>query len=80
MVPKNEIRSGSLMRSHPARAMYDQIEDALTSITMQLRSAIEADAHRPHRVNGKANGASVPFQVAGARKAGTTVTVSLPLP
>jgi hypothetical protein len=24
--------------------MYDQIEDALTSITMQLRSAIEADA------------------------------------
>jgi hypothetical protein len=36
--------------------MYDQIEDALTSITMQLRSAIEADAHRPPRANGKANG------------------------
>ena len=50
------------MRSHPARAMYDQIEDALTSITMQLRSAIDADAHRPHRVNGKANGASGPLQ------------------
>lgn len=62
MVPKNEIRSGASLRSHPARAMYDQIEDALTSITMQLRSAIEADAHRPHRVNGKANGASGPLQ------------------
>lgn len=62
MVPKNEIRSGASLRSHPARAMYDQIEDALTSITLQLRSAIEADAHRPHRVNGKANGASVPLQ------------------
>ena len=50
------------MRSHPARAMYDQLEDALTSITMQLRSAIEADAHRPPRVNGKANGASGALQ------------------
>jgi len=29
---------------HPERAMYDQIEDTLTSITMQLRSAIQADA------------------------------------
>lgn len=46
------------MRNHPARAMYDQLEDALTSITMQLRSAIEADAHGPRRVNGKANGAA----------------------
>lgn len=80
MVPKKRNPLRSLMRSHPARAMYDQIEDALTSITMQLRSAIEADAHRPHRVNGKANGASVPLQVVDARKAGTTVTVSLPLP
>lgn len=31
--------------------MYDELEDALTSITMQLRSAIQADAR-------KANGAS----------------------
>ena len=29
--------------------MYDQLEDALTSITMQLRSAIEADAQRANR-------------------------------
>lgn len=43
------------MRNHPARALYDQIEDALTSITMQLRSAIEADAHAPPGANGKAN-------------------------
>jgi signal transduction histidine kinase len=42
--------------------MYDQLEDALTSITMQLRSAIEADARMPPRVNGKANGASGPLQ------------------
>jgi len=54
------------MRNHPARAMYDQIEDALTSITMQLRSAIEADAHMPPRVNGKANSASgLPQRVNG---------------
>lgn len=31
------------MSQHPARAMYDQIEATLTSITMQLRSAIQAD-------------------------------------
>jgi signal transduction histidine kinase len=37
--------------------MYDQLEDALTSITMQLRSAIEADAHRPGGPNARANGA-----------------------
>jgi len=53
---------GRAMRNHAARAMYDQIEDALTSITMQLRSAIEADANMPPRVNGKANGASGPLQ------------------
>jgi two-component system, NarL family, sensor histidine kinase UhpB len=47
---------------NPVRAMYDQIEDALTSITMQLRSAIEADAHRPPRVNGKTKYASGPLQ------------------
>ena len=34
------------MRQHPARAVYDQIEDTLTSITMQLRSAIERRHHR----------------------------------
>ena len=45
------------MRRHPARAMYDQLEDTLTSITMQLRSAIEADARMPARVNGSAGGA-----------------------
>ena len=32
------------MRRHPARAMYDQLDDTLRSITMQLRSAIQADA------------------------------------
>ena len=48
------------MRHHPGRAMYDQLEDTLTSITMQLRSAIEADANMPARVNGKVNGASGP--------------------
>ena len=37
------------MRHHPGRAMYDELEAALTSITMQLRSAIQADTRR---VNG----------------------------
>lgn len=46
------------MRQHPARAMYDQIEETLTSITMQLRSAIQSDVTLPPRVNGKVNGAS----------------------
>ena len=33
------------MRQHPARAtMYAQIEETLTSITLQLRAAIQADA------------------------------------
>jgi signal transduction histidine kinase len=40
------------MRNHPARAMYDQLEDTLSSMTMQLRSAIAADAQHPLRVNG----------------------------
>jgi signal transduction histidine kinase len=35
--------------------MYDELEDALTSITMQLRSAIQADTRR-------ANGASDPMR------------------
>src|SRR5512143_3558943 len=49
------------MRHVPARAMYDQIEDALTSITMQLRSAIQADARMPSRMNGNANDAVDPL-------------------
>ena len=40
------------MRRHPARAMYDQLDDTLRSITMQLRSAIQADANGLARVNG----------------------------
>jgi two-component system sensor histidine kinase UhpB len=35
------------MRNPPARAMYDQLEDTLTSMTLQLRSAIAADARPP---------------------------------
>ena len=50
------------MRHGPARGMYDQIEDALTSITMQLRSAIHADANMSGAANGKVNGAKDPFQ------------------
>jgi signal transduction histidine kinase len=46
------------MGHHPARAMYDQLEDGLISITRQLRSAIEADAGRPGRVNGKPQAAA----------------------
>src|SRR5204863_2119757 len=34
------------MRNHPPRAMYDQLEDTLTAMTMQLRSAIAADARQ----------------------------------
>jgi two-component system sensor histidine kinase UhpB len=44
------------MRRYPARAMYNQLEDTLRSITMQLRSAIAADANRPSRVNGASSG------------------------
>ena len=46
------------MRRYPERAMYNQLEDTLRSITMQLRSAIAADSIRPTR-NG---GASSPLQ------------------
>lgn len=38
----DSTRSGT--HRHPGHAMYDQLEDALASISMQLRSAIEADA------------------------------------
>ncbi len=41
------------MHHHPARAMYDQLEDTLSSITMQLRTAIALDAGIPPRGNGK---------------------------
>jgi len=44
------------MRNHPARAMYDQLEDTLSSMTMQLRSAIAADARPASPANGRANG------------------------
>jgi len=55
-------RARGIMRQHPARAMYDQIEGMLTSITRQLRSAIQADANMPVRVNGNPDCASGPFQ------------------
>jgi two-component system sensor histidine kinase UhpB len=45
------------MRQHHARAMYDQIEGMLTSITKQLRSTIQADAEMPARVANTANAA-----------------------
>jgi len=44
------------MRNHPARAMYDQLEDTLTSMTMQLRSAIAADAQPALQAKGRASG------------------------
>ena len=43
------------MRKHPARAMYDQLDDTLTSMTRQLRSAIAADA-QPPQASGRARG------------------------
>jgi signal transduction histidine kinase len=49
------------MHHHPARAMFDQFEDTLGSITRQLRSAIEADARLPPR-NGSAVPATGPLQ------------------
>jgi signal transduction histidine kinase len=58
------------MRQNRARAMYDQIEHALISITMQLRSAIDADAGMPSRVNGEMSGGTGPLHRAGwARQA-----------
>lgn len=41
------------MNHHPAHAMYDHFENTLSSITLQLRSAIEADAGLPARGYGK---------------------------
>lgn len=50
------------MRQHHARAMYDQIEGMLTSITKQLRSTIQADAEMRDRVGGNGDTAGEPFQ------------------
>ena len=44
------------MCNHSARAMYDQLEDTLSSMTMQLRSAIAADARPASPASGRANG------------------------
>ncbi len=41
------------MRPHPVRSMYDEIEGMLTSMTMQLRSAIYADVNMPSRDEGR---------------------------
>jgi hypothetical protein len=79
------------MPRHLARAMYDQLEDTVTSVTMQLRSAIQADAGMPARVNGRGNEAigrlrrssgwarQVSAESNGTRNSGTTLTVSLPM-
>ena len=53
------------MAHYPARAMYDQLEEGLISITRQLRSAIEADASMVPRPNGK------PHAMGDALRAGT---------
>ena len=50
------------MRQHPGCAMYDEIEGMLNSITMQLRSAIQADAEMQAGLQGNVNGARGPFQ------------------
>src|SRR5512134_3613441 len=50
------------MRQHHARAMYDQIEGMLTSITRQLRSTIRADAEMQDRMSGNAHTAVESFQ------------------
>jgi signal transduction histidine kinase len=50
------------MSQHPARAMYDQIEETLISITMQLRSAIQADTDAASRASERAGGAADPLQ------------------
>jgi two-component system sensor histidine kinase UhpB len=44
------------MRNHSARAMYDQLEDTLTSMTMQLRSAIAADAQPAPQAKDRTSG------------------------
>jgi signal transduction histidine kinase len=44
------------MRNHPGRAMYDELEAGLTSITMQLRSAIQADTRRVNGASDRLHG------------------------
>jgi signal transduction histidine kinase len=44
------------MRNHPGRAMYDELEEGLTSITMQLRSAIQADIRRVNGASDRLHG------------------------
>lgn len=56
-----DVSGKGSMRHHSGRAMYDQLEDSLSSITLQLRSAIEADAKMPPRVNGEVNQAFNPL-------------------
>jgi signal transduction histidine kinase len=78
--------SQTIMRHGPARGMYDQIEEALTSITMQLRSAIHADAHMPAAVGGMARVSPDPFrrdsgwarQIAGELGSVLLCTLGLP--
>ena len=54
-------------RQHPARATYSEIEDTLASITVQLRSAILADAVSPARANGRPSHLSDPLRSADGR-------------
>lgn len=53
------------MRRHAERAMYVHIEDALSSITTQLRSAIDADARTASGANGNVHDAASPLRRAG---------------
>jgi signal transduction histidine kinase len=46
------------MRNPPEHARYDQLEDTLTAMTMQLRSAIAADVRPSSRSGGTARAVS----------------------
>lgn len=46
------------MSQHPARTMYDQIEDTLTWLTMRLRSALRADTDVAARASERADAAA----------------------
>ena len=87
--------AGDRMRHHPGRAMYEELGAALTSITMQLRSAIQADSWRLNGSGDRLHGdrawtrqitaelGSVLLDLAdaaGAREVRTPVTISLPIP
>jgi len=60
------------MRQYPARALYEQIEDTLASITRQLRSAIRADSKTP-----SSGAASVPGDLLGRARWAHPVTAEL---